>query len=258
VEWRECDLTDFDEVRRLLAQQRPEIVLHLASHVAGSRALDLVRPTFTANVVSTVALLAAAVESGVERVVLAGSLEEPEGPMEAVVPASPYAAAKWAASGYARMFHALYELDVAVARIFMVYGPGQRDEKKLIPYVIRSLLNGQAPEVSSGVRPVDWIYVDDVVAGLVRIAESERVGGKRVDLGSGVMVTVREVVLELARLIPGAPEPRFGAIEDRAMEQVRVANVAETRRILGWQPGTELTAGLQATIDWYADRMATE
>jgi nucleoside-diphosphate-sugar epimerase len=182
VEWRECDLTDFDEVRRLLVELRPEVVLHLASHVA----------------------------------------------------------------------------DVAVARIFMVYGPGQRDEKKLVPYVIRSLLNGQAPEVSSGVRPVDWIYVDDVVTGLLRIAESEGVGGRRIDLGSGKMVTVRDVVLEIARLIPGAPEPRFGAIQDRAMEQVRVANLVETRRILGWQPGTELTAGLQATINWHADRLATE
>ena len=254
VRWEQCGLADGDAVGSLVRSVRPGTILHLASYVAGSRALELVEPTFSANLASTVYLLTAAVETEVRRVVLAGSLEEPDGSIPNAVPSSPYAAAKWAATGYARMLNALYELDVVTARVFMVYGPAQRDERKLIPYVINTLLDGQSPEIGSGTRPVDWVFVDDVVEGLLRMAGTPDLGGQRVDLGSGETHTVRDVVLQLAELVEEGGEPSFGAVADRAMEQIRVANLDETRSALGWAPQTSLKDGLQATIDWYRAR----
>jgi len=53
----------------------------------------------------------------------------------------------------------------------MVYGPGQVDHTKVVPYSILAALRGEAPRLTSGTRPVDWIYVDDVVAGLLAAAE---------------------------------------------------------------------------------------
>ena len=61
------------------------------------------------------------------------------------MPTALYAASKWAASGYARMFHALYGLRTAVARIFMVYGPGHMDLRKLVPYVCLTAARGETP-----------------------------------------------------------------------------------------------------------------
>ena len=255
VHWIRCDLEKEDDVARVVKIHSPDVVFHLASHVVGARDLEVVRSTFTSNLTSTVNLLIAAAEQGVSKTVLAGSLEEPEGDAQRAVPSSPYAAAKWAAGGYARMFHALYGLDVSVARIFMVYGPGQRDRRKLVPYTITSLLKGQAPELTSGTRPVDWIYVDDVVEGLIRIGASPRTAGARVDLGSGRAVTVRGVVERLHELIPDSPAPQFGAVGDRPMEQVRVAELEHTREVLGWAPDTALDTGLQATIQWYGERL---
>lgn len=255
VRWVQCDLEDSAAVDGVVESCQPSVIMHLASYVAGSRDLSLVQPTFGANLASTVHLLTAAAQHGVGRVVLAGSLEEPE-PDDGTgaVPSSPYAAAKWAASGYARMFHALYDLDVVTARIFMVYGPGQRDERKLVPYVINTLLDGEAPEIGSGTRPVDWVYVADVVEGLIRMAKTPGLAGRRIDLGSGQTHTVRDVVKTLARLVPDGQAPKFGAVSDRPMEQIRVAQVADTQGALGWAPETSLPEGLQATIDWYAAR----
>jgi len=124
-------------------------------------------------------LLIAGAENSAGRMVLAGSFEEPDEVDTA--PCSPYAAAKWAASGYARMFHALYQVPVVVAKIFMVYGPGQLDYTKLIPYVTLSLLRGEAPMLSSGARLVDWIYVDDVVDGLIGCAQAPGIEGRTVN-----------------------------------------------------------------------------
>ena len=85
------------------------------------------------------------------------------------------------------MFSALYGLQVVTARIFMTYGPAQPDRKKLIPYVTDCLLRGEAPQLTSGERLVDWVYVDDVVDGLLAAATSPRGAGKTVDLGSGTL-----------------------------------------------------------------------
>ena len=249
IHWWQGKLEDIDTVRDLLCTVKPEVVFHLASHVAGSRSLELVLPTFHSNLASTVNLLTVATEIGCRRLVLIGSLEEP--PDTNQVPCSPYAAAKSASSAYGRMFHQLYGTPVVIARLFMVYGSGQQDIHKLIPYVTLSLLQGQAPKLSSGQRQVDWIYVDDVVDGLLVAAQAENVEGCTFDLGSGILVPIRTVVQQLTNLVGAEAQPLFGALPDRPMEQVRVANTTYSYDKLGWQPATSLERGLELTVDWY-------
>lgn len=244
------DLSDAVAVERLVAGVRPEVVYHLASHVAGARAAELMLPTFRANLASTVHLLAALAGRDCCRLFLqAGSLEEPED--AEATPSSPYAAAKWAAAAYGRMAQALYDLPFVRARLFMVYGPGQWDLAKLVPYTILSLLGGAEPSFSSGDRPVDWVFVDDVVEGLTRIGNHPGLGGATVDLGSGRLATVREIVAMLFELLAPERRPRFGDRGDRPSEQVRRAACEETERLLGWRPTTGLRAGLEATVEWY-------
>lgn len=257
VQWWKIDLSTGADLPRLFDAVGPRVIYHLASHVSGSRSLDAVAPTFESNLASTLHLLRLAAERGVDRIILAGSMEEPEGAAAGVVPASPYAASKWAASAYGRMFHALYETPVVLTRIFMVYGPAQRDLSKLIPYVTLSLLRGEPLELSSGTRAVDWIYVDDVVEGLVRIADASGLEGSRVDLGSGTTYTIREVVDRLVSITVGRSRPQFGALDDRPMEQERVADLDDTRSKLGWAPEIALEEGLRRTVAWYAERMET-
>jgi nucleoside-diphosphate-sugar epimerase len=256
VEWHRLDPGDAGAVRALFARLRPDVVFHLAAVVKGSRDRALVLPAFAANLASTVALLDAAAEHGARRFVQLGSLEEPPIDQPAQAPASPYAASKTAATAYCRMYAELYGLPVAIARVFMAYGPGPQDEQKLVPYVIRSLLDGAVPELSSGARAVDWIYVEDVAAGLLRIAATDGVTGRVVDLGSGELHTVADVVRRLYRLAGRTDEPPFGTRGDRALEQVRRADVEATDALLGWRPTVDLDRGLRRTLDWFRGQRA--
>jgi UDP-glucose 4-epimerase len=256
IRWRTGDVCDAERVAEVVRDAKPDTIFHLASHVSGSRALDAVLPTLQANLLSTVNVLLAAAEVGCRRVVLAGSLEEPDGDSGEPVPVSPYAAAKFAAGAYGRMFSSLYDLPVATLRIFMVYGPGQWDETKLVPYVITSLLRDDPPRLSSGSRPVDWVYVDDVVDALVAAAGADGAAGATADVGSGVLTPVRKVVEAIADLIPSAAAPEFGAFPDRPNERIRVADLERARSLLGWTPSTPLEQGLAATVEWYTCRMA--
>lgn len=251
IQWWQGDLADADVTQALIVSIKPDIVFHLASQVTGNRDLALVLPTFQSNLVSTVNLMSALAEQGCRSLVLAGSMEEPLTNEE--TPGSPYAAAKWAGSGYARMFFALYSLPVVIARIFMTYGPAQPDRKKLIPYVAESLLRGEPPRLTSGDRLIDWVFVDDVVEGLLATALAPGVAGSTVDLGSGKLVSIREVVEQLVRLVDRGITPLFGALPARPMEHSRVADSTTTYAQIGWKPTTSLENGLSQTIAWYRD-----
>jgi len=244
-----ASLADEAALTRCLDQVKPDYVFHLAGVTSATRALDAVGPTFSTNLASTVNLLTAVTHVGCRRVVLAGSLEEPDATAAPPAPSSPYAASKWAASMYAQMYWRLYRTPVAVARIFMVYGPLQRDTNKLIPYAIRSLLSGDELRLSSGSRGVDWVFVDDVARGLIALSRAASVDGISVDIGTGVLTSVRQVVERIATVVGGQARLRFGALPDRPDEQVRCADVNLTERLTGWRPLVGLDEGLVRTVD---------
>lgn len=253
VTWWLIDLADADATTSLLSEVKPEVVFHLASHVAGGWAREAVLPTVRGNLLSAVNVLLAACSSGRPRVVLAGSMDEYDTLKEGTPPVSPYAAAKTAASIYAQLFDAFYDLPVVNLRTFMVYGPGQHDTTKLIPYVTTSLLRGDRPHLGSGNREIDWIYIDDVVAAYMAAATSVDAPGCTIDVGSGQLISVRSIAQRLAQIIGG--EPVFGARPDRPFEHRRVADIARTRDVVGWEPSTTLDTGLIRTVDWYRNRI---
>jgi nucleoside-diphosphate-sugar epimerase len=253
LHWRMVDVERPDAVEEVFANDRPDVVFHLASLVTGNRSLDMVGPTFSANLGAAVNVLTAATRAECRRVVLAGSMEEPE-PAEAA--SSPYAAAKGAASLYARFFRTAYDTPVVTARLFMIYGPGQRDTAKVVPASILAALDGRRPPISSGTRPVDWLYVTDAVAGLLALASAPGIEGATLDVGSGELVTVREVVEKICRRT-GVDGPEVGVFPDRPGETVRRADPAATFRATGWVPRVGLDEGLEQTIAWYRTRRAS-
>jgi nucleoside-diphosphate-sugar epimerase len=251
LHWRQADLADTATVRKLVTDLRPDVIFHCAGAAVGLRDLDQVEPMLRGHLLGTVNVLLAATESGCRRVILAGSLEEPVPGDTDSPPSSPYAAAKFAATGYARMFRELYDLEVAILRVFMVYGPGQRELWKLIPFVITSLLRGESPALGSGQRPIDWVYVDDAVEAFLAAAVADSCPAGILDVGSGTAVTVRELVERLAPMVRPDARPIFDAAKDRPLEQVRIANPGPTRELLGWTPRVSLDDGLRRTVEWY-------
>jgi nucleoside-diphosphate-sugar epimerase len=252
LRWWQSNLEDIGAVRTLLGEVKPDVIFHLGGLVNGAPEPALVLPTFHSLLTSTVNLLDVATELGCRRVVLVGTLEEPQGDAEAV-PTSPYGAAKWAASAYGRMYHRLCRTPVVIIRTFMTYGPGQ-PEWKVIPYTILSLLADRVPEISNGERRLDWVYLDDVVEGFLRAGSVPDVEGKTVELGSGRTVAIREIVTRIATLVGSRAMPAFGARLDRPAQDNRVADIAQAFATMGWRPSIGLDDGLARTVEWYRCR----
>lgn len=247
LRWHKVDLTDAEVTRTLVRKVRADLIFHLCSYAQGERDLTLVLPTFRGELEATINLLTSVAEVGCRRLVMAGSLEEPE---LGEIPSSPYAAAKSASKGYARMFHRLYGVPIAMTRIFMTYGPGQ-SPKKLVAHAVGCLLRGETLKIASPGRRVDWIYVEDVAQGLLAVGLAPGLAGKSVDIGGGELVEIRDVVLRLRRIINSSAKIEFATLT-RSEEEVPCADTTATSELTGWHPTIALDEGLTRTVDFYA------
>ncbi|MFC1771739.1 NAD-dependent epimerase/dehydratase family protein [Pseudomonadota bacterium] len=255
VRWWQGDLADFATAEHIFAEACPEYIFHMAGIAAGSRDISMVLPTLDSNLISTVNMLVLAKKGECKRFILPGSMEEP-GDCEAdAIPSSPYAASKWGATVYAKMFHALYDVPVVILRVFMVYGPSRQNLNKLIPYVILSLLRQRAPSLGSGQRDIDWVYIDDVVDALLKSAAAPDVIGKTLDIGSGKAISVQKLVRVLVDIVNPEIAVDFGGLPDRPFEQERVANITDAEKLMDWEPRTSLQEGLKKTVSWYRGRV---
>lgn len=249
------DLTSSDFVHTTFREAKPDIVIHLAGQTNASSDKTLILPTFQGNLETTVNVLTAAVDVNCSKIVLTGSLEEPEAGVGDTLPTSPYALSKWGTVLYGRAFHAMYHAPVVIVRPFMTYGPRQRPTK-LVPYIVLSLLQGKAPRVKNAERFADWVFIEDVVEGMLAAATASGVEGLTIDLGTGVATSVRQVITELLSLTGVTVEPNFEQGAAALNNNDRVADMAKAARWLNWKPKTSLREGLARTVEWYKSELA--
>lgn len=242
IEWLVVDLADPLELAAAVGSVSPDVVVHLGGRVSGAVDPRLVPATFSTHLVSSIALLDAAREGRTGRVVLVGSTDEPR---RGETPSSPYAAAKSAMTGYAQLYAGAFDAPVVQVRPSDTFGPGQAPTK-LLPYVAASVLRGRRPQLSHCRRRSDWVYVDDVVDGLL-VAARAAPDGAELDLGTGTLRTGREMVQALLAELGTGVEPDWGAQPDRADEPERAADVEHTAQVLGWRARTPVAEGVRRT-----------
>lgn len=248
-----ADLQDMDAAERLLDSVEPDVVFHLSGSASAAVDVDLVLTTHHSQVTSAVNLLTIATRRSLQRLVLIGSLMEPVGDIEEAIPSSPYSASKLAVTSYGRMFHRMFDCPAVIVRPYMTFGPRQA-AGHVLPYVIRTLATGDAPQLSSGNWRTDWIYIDDVIDGLVLAGTHPGIDGEIIELGRGELRSVREMVTRIYEIMGTGRPPEFGVRDDRPHEPVRRADPAMTRKLIAWEPSTEIDDGLRRTIEWYSDR----
>lgn len=254
VNWLKADFADLQTARDVLARVSPSVVYHLAGSVGASPDMSLVLPTYHSLLTSTVNVLTAATDVGCQRIILTGSLTEPLAGAKEPVPQSPYAAAKWAAGAYGRMFHALYRTPTVILRPFMAYGPGQ-NSSKLVPFVTQSLLKGERPRLSSGRNRADWVYVEDVIDAYLLAATAPGIEGTTIDLGTGALVSIRALVEQIIAAVDVDLQPKFGALADRPGENETAADTTLAAARLGWKATTSLESGIWKTVEWHRSEL---
>jgi nucleoside-diphosphate-sugar epimerase len=251
AQWVAADLSDFSKARNILFNIKPDVIFHLAGLSSAARELQLVLPTFHCNLATSVNLFTLATETGCSKIILPGSFEEPDLTGIEVIPSSPYAASKWATSAYANMFYRLYNTPITRIRLFMVYGPGKQNQKKLIPYVINSYLKNTSPKITNGNREIDWIYISDVIDAMIAVAGENNTEGCTIDVGSGNTISIKKLVGLIADFMNPNLKPSFGELPERPLEQNGRAEIRKTFAKIQWKPVVSMENGIKNTIEWF-------
>jgi UDP-glucose 4-epimerase len=252
AELHELDIRD-EELEELGARIRPELVFHLAAQADVGTSVD--RPTFDAevNVVGTVRVLEAA-RAADARVVFTssggaiyGECERPAVEDDEPQPLSPYAASKLAGEEYLATWNRLYGSRNVTCRLANVYGPRQMAglEGGVVAIFLDRMRDGQGTEIfGDGSQTRDFVYVGDVVAGLLAAAAAP--GGGIYNVGSGVATSIRELHRLCAETTGAGSEPQFAAERPGDLRH-SVIDSSRAARELRWHAEMTLAAGLAAT-----------
>ena len=257
IEIHRADLTEPEALSKAIAAARPETIFHLAA--TGATNVD-VAPTLAArvNVEGTLNLLLA-LQGDYRVFVNTGTCHEygdnppPFREDQDPRPELPYAITKTAAWHFCRRFHRSKGWSIVTARPFSVYGPRQA-ANTFVSACIRAALSRLDFDMTPGEQTRDWIYVQDVVTGLLRAAEEPAAIGETFNLCTGHETSLYEIAQLVVKEVAarqGTPPIALnrGALVYRPAEIWRmVGSPARAREVLGWTAHTSIEQGIRQTV----------
>ena len=255
------DLRDPASVQRAVEEARPGAIVHLATYYAVEHRPEEVGVMMDTNVKGTIALLEASRDRGISlflNMSTCAVYREKEVLLEETDPVSPqnlYALTKLQAEDACRFYSDRMGVPAATLRLFPPYGPAD-NERRLIPYVIRSLLAGRDVQLTTGTQRWDFVFVDDVVAALLAaLREPEKAASAgTMNMATGDPRSIRELVIRLHEMMGSKGDLLWGAIPHRKNEVwYNSGSPAKIRSVLGWEPRYTLDEGLERTIAWFRD-----
>lgn len=259
------DITDGELLERVLNEYEVEVVFHLAAQPLVRLANRAPAGTFEVNIKGTWLLLEACRRSATVKRIVVASSDKAYGDQD-VLPYSeeaplqgrhPYDVSKSCADLIAQTYATTYRLPIAVTRCGNIYGGGDLNWDRIVPGTMRSVLRGEAPVIRSDGSPVrDYLYVDDIVDGYLRLAErldDPAVCGQAFNFGMDdprSALNMAETIIALSDH-PGLKPVVLNQASHEIAKQFLSSEKAQ--RVLGWRAQYSLEDGLRRTLAWYRE-----
>jgi len=254
------DIRNFDLLEKIIPGV--DIVFHLAAQIHVDKSVIEPKLTYEINVLGTQNILEAARMYDVKRVIHASTSEvygsSVYHPMDERHPLNaphPYGASKIAADRMCHAYIQTYGMDIAIMRLFNVFGPRQRDigYGGVISIFTRRILNNVPPTIfGDGQQTRDYTYIEDTVAAYDAVLNYQQQITEPINFGNGKEVSIIDLANMLidlcgrkGELTPTHAEPRVGEV------QRLIADATKVKNLLGWEPKYSLEKGLREYVQWY-------
>ncbi len=264
LRWFRCDVTDYNQVAKLIMQEDPQIVYHLVAQPIVTAAIRDPLLTFELTTRGTWNMLEAIRRnsSHIKAVVFVSS-DKVYGNNTAATESSllagtdhPYNVAKVAADVISQSYVKAYGLPIAISRSANLYGPGDFHWDRVVPGISRDLYYSRRPVIRSNGRLLrDYIHVSDGVRALMLMADKMASGsilpGSIFNFGSEKMYNVLDVVHLLqnaAGRVDLNPEVLGMASDEIDAQHI---DYSHATAVLGWKPMMPMEQGIQETYSWY-------
>ena len=270
------DLVQAGDIRRMLADARPDIIIHLAAHVGGIGA-NREHPAefFYDNLMMGVQLMHAAWRSGVDKFVAIGTVCAY--PKFTPVPFkeddlwngypeetnAPYGLAKKMLLVQAQAYRQQYGFNAIYLLPVNLYGPRDNFDPRsshVIPALIRKFIEAKARgdrQVAvwgDGSPTREFFYVEDAATGIV-LASERYSGPSPVNLGAGREISIRELAETIARLTGFEGELTWDTGKPNGQPR-RALDTRRAEQAFGFRASMDFETGLQRTVEWYRSKVA--
>tara|TARA_B100001093_G_scaffold520214_1_gene613683 strand:+ start:3361 stop:4416 length:1056 start_codon:yes stop_codon:yes gene_type:complete len=277
------DICNASEVKRVINNNEPDIVMHLAAESHVDRSITGPEDFIRTNVFGTYVLIEESKNywlklkdkkkedflfHHVSTDEVYGDLsisDEPFKEDNPYLPSSPYSASKASSDHLVRAWNRTYNIPTLVTNCSNNYGPYQFPEK-LIPLMILNALDGKnLPIYGDGMQVRDWLYVDDHAEALTLVAlngdsgETYNIGGHNEHKNIDVVKTICSI---LDKLYPcklpniNKYEELITYVKDRDGHDNRYAiNANKIAKEIKWKPKETFETGIKKTVVWYIENM---
>jgi UDP-glucose 4-epimerase len=252
----ESSVTDTAAVKEAI--RGVDYIFHLAAMISVPESMQKPRECVEINTQGTLTVLEEAARAGVKKLCFSSSAaiygDNPRLPKTEDMlpePKSPYAVTKLDGEYYCQMFHNEGWLKTACMRYFNVFGPRQDPKSQYaaaVPiFIDKALRNEPITIFGDGLQTRDFIYVKDVVAANVFLAERPELTGVY-NVANGGTITIKELAEKIIALTGSTSEIRFASERPGDIKHSK----ADVKRInnCGFKALTLFEAGLNKTIKW--------
>jgi len=265
----EGDLRDAEKVREAVGGQ--DVIFNLAGQSGAVRSMEDPWTDLDVNCRGSLVLLEALrTDNSAARLVFVSSRlvygsggGDPIDEERVPDPLCVHAVHKLAVEQYLRLYRRVYGLNVSTARLTNPYGPGQPADRTAYGVVNRMIhlaLSGDTLSIyGDGRQRRDYIYIDDAVDALMRMAEAPESNGRLYNVGSGLGTPIVDMARSIIELAGGG---RIGFVAwPKLAAQIEtgdfVADIGRIQRELGWTPRVALADGLERTISHYKSQLSS-
>jgi NAD dependent epimerase/dehydratase len=256
------DLRDSEAVRR--AVRGCHRVFHLGALIGIPYSYQNPEDVVQTNVLGTLHILRACLESGVERLIQTSTSEVygtanyvPMDEKHPLNPQSPYAASKVAGDKLAESYYRTYRLPAVILRPFNTYGPRQ-SPRAVIPAIILQALHSRTVRLGNLDTRRDLTFVKDMARGFIAAAEASKIEGETIQLGSQQEYSVGELVDRIGTILNTklkvVSETKRRRPRGSEVERLYASNRSARTR-LNWRSKVSLQDGLERTVRWFCQRV---
>ncbi len=258
----ELDLCDLEGLRSAFAEEMPDVVLNLAAQPGVRYSIDHPFVYQKTNLEGFLNVLECCRHAAkVPKLVFAssssvygGNTKMPFEESDKVdTPVSLYAATKKANELMAHTYSHLYKIQTIGLRFFTVYGDWYRPDMALSLFADAMLHDRPLKVFNSGNMMRDFTYVDDIVDGIVRVAESDRLPLYDIfNIGNHRSERLMDVIETLSRAL--GVEPKLEMLPMQAGDVLATyASIEKLHKAVGYEPRTTIRQGIPVFAKWYRE-----
>lgn len=258
----DLNICDYKKLLALIKKYKIEFIFHLAAQALVEEAYKNPKQTLDNNILSTINILEAVrINPQIKGLVVASS-DKAYGKLSIAKytesdPLSgdhPYDTSKSVTDLISTTYYKTYKIPVVVTRFGNIYGEGDLNFSRIIPGIMKSLINNKTLLIRSNGKYVrDYLYVKDVVNGYILLAENiDKVKGEAFNFGSEETLSVLEVIKLIEKTLNKKTKYK---ILNTAKNEIPYQSLdySKIRKTLGWKPRENIKSTAKKIFGWYKD-----